>query len=187
MYYRLGYTYPTDEDGGYYMIEDGVDFDGVRSWALGQPFTANLPNPIPLELVPVNDFQGEPPDMFDGYMCVMSAPMVEALLATGADNVDAYPTQLTDNANGRQFDYRAVNLIGLIAAADLAKSEWENLDGEPKLDTHFADLAIDAGKARGQLIFRLAEDTGSIIIHERVKAALEARGLKTLTYTSVVK
>lgn len=187
MYYRLGYEYPVDEDGGYYMIEDGVDFDGVHSWALGQPFTATLPNPIELDLVPVSGFKGEPPDMFDGYMCLMSQLMIDAIVATGADNIDTYPAKLTDHKNGRQFDYRAVNIIGLIAAADLPKSQWENLDGEPRLDTHFTELVVDPAKTRGLGIFRMAEDTVSIIVHERLKAALQARDFKSLTYANVIK
>lgn len=185
MYYRIGYTYPKDDDGGHYMIEDGIDFDGVPSWALGRRFQASLPNPIVLELVPVSDFTGEPPDMFDEYMCLMSRTMVRAISAAGADNLDVYPVVLEDRQNGRRFDYYAVNIVGLVEAADLAQSEWDNLDGEPKLDTHFDSLVVDESKAAGHLIFRLAEDSSAIIIHDKVKAALEASALSTLTYTQV--
>jgi hypothetical protein len=185
MYYRLAYSYPIDEDGGYYMVEDGVDFDGVRSWALGRRFDAGLPNPITLELVPVGGFTGEPPDMFDGYMCLMSTAMVRAITAIGVDNLDAYPAVLQDRQHDRQFDYCAVNIIGLVGAADLARSDWKNLDGPPVLDTHFDTLAVDEARARGHLVFRLAEDSSAIIVHEKVKAALDAGGFKTLTYTLV--
>ncbi|HEX6246053.1 MAG TPA: hypothetical protein VFZ61_34250, partial [Polyangiales bacterium] len=84
MYYRLGYEYPIDEDGGYYEIDDALDFEGVRSWALGQPFEVLLPDPIRVELRPVSHFRGLPPDLLDGYLCLMSAPMVAALQALGA-------------------------------------------------------------------------------------------------------
>jgi hypothetical protein len=185
MYFRIGYTYPKNDDGGYYMIQDGIDFDGVSSWALGRHFEAALPNPILLELVPVSDFTGEPPDMFDEYMCLMSRAMVRAIAATGADNLDIYPAVLEDRQNGRRFDYSAVNIVGLVAAADLNSSEWENLDGPAILDTHFDSLVVDESKAAGHLIFRLAEDSSAIIVHEKVKDALEASGLATLTYTKV--
>jgi hypothetical protein len=187
MYYRLGYTYPKDDDGGYYMVEDGVDFDGVSSWALGRRFEAALPDPIQISLVPVSGFTGDPPDMFDEYMCLMSTRMIETLIATGASNLDAYRAVLRDEENGRQFDYHAVNIIGLVAASDLAKSEWENLDGPARLDTHFHSLVIDETKARGELIFRLAEDSSAIIVHDRVRTALEAGRFPSLTFTKVTE
>jgi len=187
MYYVLNYIYPRDEDDRTYMIEDGIDFEGVRSWALGEPFTSPLPNPITLELVPIDDFQGNPPEMFDGYICLMSTRMVKVIQTAGADNLDVYPAILEDKVNNRHFDYQAVNIVGLMAVADLQKSIWENLDGEAKFDTHFSETVIDASKARGQLIFRMAESTDTIIIHERVKEALETAGFETLRFTKVAE
>jgi hypothetical protein len=185
MYYRLGYRYPKDENDGYYMVEDGVDFDGVRSWALGQPFEKPPPEPIRLDLVPINDFTGVPPDMFDGYMCLMSKSMVDTVKSMGVDNIETYRAILDDKPNGREFEYFAVNILGVVAAANLGESEWENLDGPALLDTHFDKLVVDPKKARGQFMFRLAEDTGTIVVHERVKQALEAKGLATLTFKKV--
>jgi hypothetical protein len=37
MYFEPGYDYPVDDDGGYYMPRDGLDFEGVESWALVAP------------------------------------------------------------------------------------------------------------------------------------------------------
>jgi uncharacterized protein DUF1629 len=185
MYFKLGYDYPMDEDGGYYMPRDGLDFDGIESWALGRPFAKPPPDPMRIELVPVADFTGEPAAMFDRYMCLMSPPMVEALRRSGVDNIDTYPALLVDAANERQFDYFGVNILGLVAAADLGKSQWTNFDGAPRLDTHFETLAVDPAKARGHLMFRLAEDTGTIIVHAKIKQGLESAGIPGLRFTPV--
>ena len=69
--------------------------------------------------------------------------------------------------------------------ADLKKSEWENYDGEAKIDTHFEKLVVDENRCRGQEIFRMAEDTGTILIHERIKKELEAVGFPTLRFLPV--
>ncbi len=183
MYFQLGYDYPKDEQDGHYMIEDGIDFDGVKSWALGKPFNAQLPNPISVTLAPIGGFSGKPPEMFDEYMCLMSAKMIDVLKKSGVDNIEVFPAKLVDGPNSRTFDYFAVNIIGMVAAADLGKSEWENLDGEPKIDTAFTTLVVNPDKARGLPIFRLAESTGTILVHERIKSALEASGLETLRFS----
>ena len=185
MYFKLDYDYPMDEDGGYYVPKDGVDFDGIESWSLGRPFTQPPPDPIRLDLVPVGGFTGEPAAMFDRYMCLMSPPIVDALRRSGVDNIDTYPVILVDAANEREFHYFGVNILGLVAAADLGKSQWSNFDGAARLDTHFDTLALDPAKARGHLMFRLAEDTGTIIVHEKVKQALESAGIPGLQFIPV--
>jgi hypothetical protein len=184
MYFQLGYDYPMDEEDGHYMLEDGVDFEGVKSWALGRPFTSpQLPDPINLNLVAIGEFKGEPPEMFDEYMCLMSAKMIDVLKKSGVDNLETYPAKLVDSTNERAYDYFAVNIIGMVAAADLGKSDWENLDGEAKIDTAFTSLVVKPETARGLPIFRLAESTGTILVHERIKSALEAGGFKTLRFS----
>jgi len=185
MYFKLSYDYPMDDDGGYYMPKDGIDFPGIESWSLGRPFDTPPPDPIRIELVPVTDFTGEPAPMFDRYMCLMGEAMVGALRRCGVDNIDTYPAILVDSVNHREFEYLAINILGLIAAADLSKSQWSNFDGAARIDTHFDALAVDPDKARGQLMFRLAEDTGTIVVHAKVKQALESAGIAMLRFTPV--
>lgn len=173
MYYRLMSDYPMSEDNVYYDVNDGIDFDGVRSWALGQRFDKSPPNPIvvPITLTgPWDDPQ--PPPMVDGYMCLMNPQMIEALRSSGVDNIDIYPAVMRDTDTGKEFPYFGVNILGLFKVADLNRSEWVNLDGEAKLDTIFTDLVIDDSQTYGFHLFRLYESTGTILISERIKAAL---------------
>lgn len=185
MYFRLRCEYPKDDDGGYYMAKDGIDFEGVKSWALGAKFSQPPPDPIRVELIPVEGYTGEPASMFDEYMCLMRKEMVAALLGCGVDNLDVYSAVLFDANRPAKFEYFAVNIIGLVAAADLRKSEWTNYDGEPRIDTQFDTLVIDRDKARGLMMFRLAEDTAVIVVHERVKRALEAATIPLLRFLPV--
>lgn len=182
MYYVLAHDYPVDENGGYYFIEDGLEFEGVGSWALGRPFSQPPPRPILVNLVPIEGFTGEPPEMKDGYMLLMSNRLVDTLKEAGVDNIDCYPAILRDEVNDREFNYQAVNILGLLQVADLGKSEWENHDGEAKLDTHFERLVVDEKEALGQYMFRMAEDTGSILVSDRIKQALEKAGVKGLLF-----
>ena len=135
MYFKLRYNYPMDDDGGHYMPKDGMDFDGVDGWALGKAFEKPPPQPIRIELVPVEGYTGEPPAMFDRYMCLMSEAMVDALLGAGVDNLDTYPAILVDSLNQREFRYVAVNILGLVSMADVANAWWSKFDHHAQRET----------------------------------------------------
>jgi hypothetical protein len=172
-YYNLEYEYPMSPDNDYYDINDGIEFDGVESWTLGKPFDQAPPTPIIVEMECTGDWpDATPPPMKVGHMLLMSDAMVKALQAIPVSNIDVYPALLRDVANAKEFPYFAVNILGLVKAADLDASEGENLDGEMKLDSVFTTLVIDTTKVGKQDIFRLMED-GSIVISERAKKALE--------------
>ena len=182
MYTVLTYEVPQDDEEGYLDLQDGIDFDDIPSWSLGRRFQATLPDPVEIDLAPVNGFRGDPSEMYDGNMCLMSERLVHALIACGVDNLDHHRAVLRNVGTGQTYAYRAVNIIGLVAAADLASSEWESYDGDARIDTSFDALAVDEVKAQGLLLFRLAENTGTILVHERVRDRLIATGFPTLRF-----
>ncbi|XXY17976.1 hypothetical protein WME88_58080 [Sorangium sp. So ce216] len=181
-YYVLSYEVPQDENEGYLDLQDGLDFDGVDSWSLGQRFLAALPDPIEVDLVPVSGYRGEPSEMYDGNMCLMSERLLSALLTCGVDNIDHYRAVLRNTETGQTYGYRAVNIVGLVAAADLAGSVWESHDGDARIDTSFDALVVNEGKALGALMFRLAENTSTILIHAKVRDHLLSVGFPTLRF-----
>src|SRR5262245_34137795 len=64
--------------------------------------------------------QGKP--LFDYYSanCLMSKRLVEALRGSGVDNLQIFPAVLTEASSGAvRDDYCVVNVIGLVAAADM--------------------------------------------------------------------
>lgn len=176
------------DDNTYYDIDDGIQFDGVKSWALGRPFEKSPPNPIivHIEKIGASLDPGVIPSPFhDAYMCLATPEIVSAMRSRGVNNIDAYPALLRDTATGAEFEYFAVNIIGIMKVADLDESEWTNLDGDAKMDTIFEKLVVKEDEIRGIDIFRLYEDTGTILISERVKRALEH--IPFLTFQPVTK
>ncbi|MCW8997705.1 MAG: hypothetical protein OQK04_03165, partial [Kangiellaceae bacterium] len=84
----------------------------------------------------------------------------------GVDNLQVFPAIVKSEIDGTVWDgYFAVNVLGLIACADLDKSEYaEIMPGSYR----FSELAIHAKKANEALLFRLQEDPGSILMHKNV-------------------
>jgi hypothetical protein len=94
---------------------------------------------------------------------------VEALRAAGVSNMDTYPAVITNPETGEENnDYCGVNIIGLVACADLSLSKCDDL-----ADSHvFHHLVIDSTSARGADFFRLAECSQEILISDRIVQGL---------------
>ena len=179
MYYVLGCFGPEDADRaavGEILNAEDVD------WQTGVRFAQPPPSPIQLELNP--DFPGVMVPMFDSGILLFSDVMLEALKESGVDNLEIYDAVLIDTTNGQQYtNYKAVNIIGAVAAADLEKSEWNAPSGSPIIDTDFDSLVIDDKKTGGALMFRLAECVTAIVVHQKVRGQLERSGIPYLDFT----
>ncbi|HYD52538.1 MAG TPA: hypothetical protein VEA99_07920 [Gemmatimonadaceae bacterium] len=182
MYYALYCDFPRSPTDGYLDIDDGIDIEGVESWSSGQRFAAPPRAPIVVTCTPEGEAEGPPREMHDANLLLMSDRLVAALRGAGVDNIDTYPATLVHAQTGERWPYQAVNIIGLVRAADLGKSVWTNHDGEALFDTSFESLAVDERAARGQLLFRLAENTGTILAHERVRDHIIASGIDTIRF-----
>lgn len=116
---------------------------------------------------------------------LFSRRLVTALQNAGVDNLQAFETTLA-TVQGKnpppRNHYVAVNIIGRVAAADLAESEL-NPDVEDRiLSADFYSLTVDHKKTKDLLMFRLAENISAVLVHERIKAQVEAAGITTLTW-----
>ena len=101
----------------------------------------------------------------------------------GVDNIDCYDAILFDPKTEQKFNnYKAVNIIGVIAAADLGKSKYNAPSGSALIDADFDSLVIDEVKTHGMLMFRLAECITAIVIHDKVRRHIEAKGIKYLNF-----
>lgn len=131
-------------------------------------------------------FEGEVEDppleerLVDYYsnVCVMSPRLVEVLQAAGVDNIQTFPTHITNTETGDRLerDYVFVNIVGMVSCADIAKS-----DTSPIGTSHyFHDLVIDESRTQGLLLFRLAESPFEVIVHENVATAIEGGNFKGL-------
>jgi hypothetical protein len=116
---------------------------------------------------------------------LMSRRLVAGLQAAGVNNLQTFDTELVSppgKTPPRRDHYLAVNIVGCMNAADLEKSETRTAVSETGTSMDFHSLAVDMEKTRGQLMFRLAENVSAVLVHESVKAALDAAGFTTLTW-----
>src|SRR4051812_24648348 len=139
-------------DPEFYMLEcygpDEEDRAGIHSvhglsglnWMLGSRFSQPLPNPIKITL---DADRGIMLPMFSGGILLFRDDLIEALHESGIDNLDIYPAELFNPLTGETFtNYKAINIIGVVSAADLSKSVYE-AHGRPLVDVDFDSLAID--------------------------------------------
>jgi hypothetical protein len=179
------------------------DVEGVESWLSGQAITAPVPQPVvflidrgeppevPEDPEEAKEMPPEPRDpgllleMYQLEMLLLTERVVKALQEAGVDNLQVYDAVLRDPATGREWHhYKLVNVVGVIACADLKESAYRPPRGRPLIDVDFISLAIDPDRAGGQLLFRLGENVAAIVVHEKVKNHLIAKGINTLTFLS---
>ena len=167
----------------YYRLTNDLyssNFAGLSStpttgvpWTMGVRSKAQVEEPIQCELHP--ESADPPPDLIL-TIPLFSTRFIEVLKGAGVKNMDLYQVALQHPELGKTYtNYRAVNIIGRIACADLKQSEY--LPGhEPPL-MKFNKLVLDEAKTMGVPMFRLAESTMHILVSEKVKQAVEAAKL----------
>jgi len=105
-------------------------------------------------------------DFKRGAVPLMSKRFVELLVGAGVDNLQLFPAIVKSKVDETIWeDYFAVNVLGLIACADLSKSTYnEIIPGSYR----FRELSIDVEKINDALLFRLQEDSPTLIMHSSV-------------------
>lgn len=117
------------------------------------------------------------PEFFNKTPPLVREDLLEVMIDEGVTNLQSFPAELHDPMNGEiHRNYRAVNLLGLVKAADLNKSQATVHDGVPLIDVSFDRLVVDETKTRGLLMFRLAENYTTILVHERLKQRILTSG-----------
>jgi hypothetical protein len=150
-------------------VEPGWNF-GARLTEVSEPVEAEMVKP------------GEMVSMFHGAGLLMTDPLVDALKEAGVDNLDTYQAVIRDPKSNRTWtNYKAVNIIGVVSCADMAKSNT-TAPADELIDVPFEGLAIDDMRAGGALMFRLAEAVGGIVVHEKVRAHLQQAGFNDLRF-----
>ena len=175
----------------YYMLEcygpDDVERAGIAqveglddvNWMLGRALTDSIPSPIRITL---DADDGVMLPMFNSEILLFSDALIGVLERAGVDNLDLYECVLSNPVTGTTFtDYKAVNIIGLVAAADMGKSKYQAPTGLVT-DVDFDSLVIDQARVGDLLLFRLAECVSGIVVHESVKRAVDASGIPYLDW-----
>jgi hypothetical protein len=114
---------------------------------------------------------------------LMTKRLLKELLDAGVDTLESYAAEIHDPEKQTVHkDYVAFNITAKLAVADLNQSELSAGSPQRGPDMDFESIAVDATKAQGKLLFRLAESVNVILTHEKVKKAIEASGISTLTF-----
>lgn len=150
-----------------------------RRWRIGSRF--KIPPPLPV-VATIEDGQGALIEFWDVPVPLMSDRLANALQACGIANLDLYDAEIRDPKRDRVVrNYKAFNLIGKIAMADLDKSVFDAPDGD-MIAVSFDLLELNETLAQGAAMFRLAESVSGIVVHHSIKIAVEAAGIDTLDF-----
>lgn len=149
-----------------------------ESWMLGVRIDEKaVPALLSYKLNPA--YGGSPKALYDAKaQPVMRDDLVKVLTDAGVDSVQYFPAVLINPADGTRYtNYKAFNVVGLVAAADMQASELMGTSDSTMGDVDFNRLVLDESKIGDVLMFRLAECVSAIVVHEKVKAAIEASGI----------
>ncbi|MHC4655028.1 MAG: imm11 family protein [Planctomycetota bacterium] len=186
MYYLLN---PRPNEDGMMM---GIDYEydhPDRSWMSGNKFTNdesekpfNRHPEEPIKVTLKDGFEDIRSHLKRAPLPLMSKQLLNVISSVGVDNIDTYSVDLyySNGTIASQGEYFAFNLIGKVSAADLTESKFDENRKERLVNMPFESLAIDESKAQGLLMFRLAENVSAIIVHEKVKEAIEDANLDTV-------
>jgi hypothetical protein len=144
--------------------------NGWETLLLGEPVDeSKLVLPWPFTLRPDGD-EVVLSDYYPGKK-LMSSRLVDTIKAAGVDNLQIFPAVITNQKSGEvNRDYVVVNVLGMVAAADQAKS-----DSVPLADVQFfKKLVLDPARTRELLLFRLAESRADLIVAEKVAERIKA-------------
>jgi hypothetical protein len=163
--------------------------DSVRDvfWITGAWIDAPIPKPIHAKLDPIEAGMADHmPEYMNCDMPIFRDDLLEALDEAGVDNLQLFDLVITDPENGKEYtNYKAVNILGLIQAADMKKSVATVHTGGPIIDVDFDKLVLDETAPEGAYMFRLAESVNTVLVHRDVKEYLEKKGFTGLEFYEV--
>jgi hypothetical protein len=133
------------------------------------------PNQLPpvLEFTTSSSAKNPPRGLLGIQVPVMSDAFIAALTECGVSNLQVFPATLKSRVDGTTWtDYKAVNVVGLVFCADLARSTYQKLMAVPGAGNppvlSISELKIDASKAKGALMFRLGETGTTLMLNGKV-------------------
>lgn len=156
-------------------------------WGIGQRHQQSVPVPLEFPLKRINpsaaDHGSAMPPYFRGTIPLFRNDLIATLKSAGVDNIDFYSARVVDSEDGSvNNDYMAGNIVGAVSLADLSRSIYTASPGGPIIDVEFDHFEADPAKYAQLLMFRLAESTGTIMVHSRVRDKVLADGFTMLDF-----
>ena len=135
------------------------------SLTLGEALPEDLPEPIKFDIdTEINSYSYLPTSFLPEP--IFSVEFIQALRTIGVDNFDVHEVEIKNPDTGEIIQgYKAANIIGKISCVDMNASESDRLIEDQYV---IRKLVIDPSKTYGFYLFRLAEWTQIILVHEHV-------------------
>lgn len=155
-------------------------------WFTGARLGFQVPQPLRFKLSTKR--RGNAKAFYGPRVPLIRMDLLAALQEAGVDNLELFDAILEDPVTGAGYtDYKALNVLGLVAAADMTASEWQaglgrELIGADLIDVFFEKLVLDPRLTQGLLFFRLAQSANAVVIHEQVKKVVDARGVPGMVF-----
>jgi hypothetical protein len=150
-------------------------------WMSGRRFIKPPAEPVVATIQPGYE-KSELVPYFDAAR-LMSTVMHDVLRSAGVDNLDVYEAEIrSEDGAIVHRGYKAFNIIGLVQAADLKQTVFNDPPGSRVIDASIEHLIIDDAKVGDLLMFRLAEFVGAVIVHEKVRVAVEANQIPDVVF-----
>ncbi|SHN23614.1 hypothetical protein SAMN05216179_2697 [Gracilibacillus kekensis] len=106
---------------------------------------------------------------------LFSKRLIELLKQHGVENVQYFDTNVVYEPTGEFYDYKMVNIIGLVKG--LNEQESELLISERGTVLDIEKMVFDEEKLEGYKLCRLQEDSMLVVVHRSIKEAIEKAGL----------
>lgn len=165
-------------------LEEWPYLPGISFWQ--GKILDSVPQPLKFKLLPYDQYSADDhpdlPPYFLGRIPLFRQDLITAMESGGVDNLQYFDAEIYDpDVDQKRDDYKAVNIVGLVAAADMEKSNATVHPGGAILDVDFDGLVVDESKTHGFLMFRLAESCNAVLVNERLVKHLLSSGFKLFT------
>jgi hypothetical protein len=151
-------------------------------WLDGSFLDEEIQEPLIYTLDP--DYPGHLLALYDEEAVpLIREDLLAILVDAGIDNLQLFPAVIRDPGSGEEHNqYQAFNVVGVVSAADMSRSELMDTGDSTMVDVDFDRLYIDESRVEGALMFRLAEAVSAIVVHESVKRRIETAGIEGIAF-----
>lgn len=152
--------------------------DYGANFIAGRRFITDVPE-LEVRIHPDNDGPLTDDLVIFSHRCLAhSDRLMRVLRKAGVDNIDYYPLRIVRETTGDVYQtHEAANILDVIFCVDQEKSVLD-IDDENPLHIWFIDrLALKEERLGDTTCFRLGERPSTVIVHRRIKEAIEAAGI----------
>jgi hypothetical protein len=153
------------------------------NFVVGRRFTVDVPE---LEIDIDRESHGKLTDdlVIQKRRCVLhSNRLINVLQSAGVDNIDYYPCRISDEATGKVYrSHQAVNILDMVFCLDRDNSKLTIDEEEPNEIWYIDNLKLLEDRLGDVLMFRLGERPSIVIVHEKVKEAVEKAGITGVVF-----